>query len=196
MRAVRLRQFAQNRREYVDGRLQVLFVIAPQINGGAVNRLSHLLGARRLDSSVSRMKMQTLFFKRQSTVLKNPSHLRFKVAHNVLVLDIEDLAWKDVIPVIHHPVVLQIIFGQFEKVIGKRLALGKQLFETAQTAVQRMPSCIDKFRVRQDQMHEANVREIIGVFVGEKTVARSVLTGSLQVRLPQSGKSVCVGSDE
>src|SRR5210317_1828481 len=82
------------------------------------------------------------------------------------------LARQNVVPVPHQPVVFQVELAELKQVVGKRLASREQLFETAQTAVQRMAARIDNLRMRQDKLQEAHVREIIGHLVGKARLAK------------------------
>ena len=73
------------------------------------------------------MKSQAGVFPLELAVLEDPPYLALEVGNHRLVVDVEHLAWQDVVPVVHQPLILQVVFAKFDQVIRKRLALGKQL---------------------------------------------------------------------
>ena len=65
------------------------------------------------------------------------------------------------------------------------LAAGKQLFETAEATCERMAACVDNFRIRQNQVNQTDVAEIVGHFIDEKWFASSSLyAGALEIFFP------------
>ena len=61
--------------------------------------------------------------------------LPLEICDNVFVADVEYFAGQDVVPMVHEPLILQVVLAELDEVIGKRLSRGKQLLVTAETTV-------------------------------------------------------------
>ena len=83
-------------------------------------------------------------------MLGDGSRLGFDVAHHVLVVHGEHLARQYLVPVIHQSHVLGVVMRQVIEVVREHLAVGKELLEGAEAAVQRMPPGVNDLRVGQD----------------------------------------------
>ena len=92
----------------------------------------------------------------------------------------------------HHAPVLEIEIGELLKVVGEALALREVLPETAEAAVERMPSCIDDARLRENETDQTHGGKVIGHLVSEEGLAATVTAGAIQVVTPQPGE-FCIG---
>ena len=117
------------------------------------------------------METNALLLERQAAVIENSAHLGLEVGHNVLVPNVQQLAGQHAVPVLHQPLVLQIVFADIEKVVAEGLTLGEKLLEAPEATVKRVASGVDEHRTRQRQVREADVNEIVRVLVGEVRIA-------------------------
>ena len=122
------------------------------------------------------MEVHATLFERQTAMLQDAPHLAFQVGYNFLVVHIQDLTRQHFMPVFHHGVVLFVVMGQVQHVVGEILTRAEQLFVTAKAAIERMPAGIDDLGVRQNQVQQAHVNEIIGQFIGEVRFVRQSVT--------------------
>src|SRR5688500_1289681 len=115
---------------------------------------------------------------------KGPAALRLEVGDRLLVVDVEHLAGENLVPVLHRRVVLAVVGRELRHVVREVLTLAPQLSVASEAAVARVAARVNDLRVRQDQMHEPDVREVIRQLVREEWPARRAeITGLLDVLL-------------
>ena len=98
---------------------------------------------------------------------EDAADLGLEVGHRFLVVHVQHLARQHLVPVPHRLVVLAVVGREIVHVVGEVLALAEQLLVAAETAVERVPAGVDDPRVRQDQVQQPDVREVVGQLVGE-----------------------------
>ncbi len=168
----------------------MLLVAPPGAERARVERLAHLLGARGPHRPLRLVEAQAGLLERQAAVVEDAAHLRLEVPDRLLVVHVQHLARQDAVPVLHGLVVLAVIERELVHVVGEVLALAEQLLVAAEAAVERMAPRIDDPRIRQDQVGEADVREVVRQLVGEaRLVGRAVDAGLLDVLLARRRES-------
>ena len=90
---------------------------------------------------------------------------------------------------IHHALVLQVVFADIGLVVAEGLTAGVELAEIAGTGIQRVASGIDNFRVGQYRMDKTHQWKIVGHLVDKMRCAfHPVHAGHIQVALAQPVK--------
>ncbi len=93
---------------------------------------------------------------------------------------------------VHEPLILQVVFANFDQVIGKRLPFREQLLVAAVATVQRVTPGVDNFCVRQNQLQKSYVLEVIWVLVRKKRTVAAMPTGALDILAAKGFEPVCI----
>ena len=136
-------------------RAEVLFVAPPGAERARVERLAHLLRARRPYRAMGLVESQAGFFERQAAVREDAPDLRLEISDRFLVVHVEHLARQYAMPVAHDLVVLPVVHHELVHVVGEVLPLAEELLVAAEDAVERMAPRVDDLRVRQDQVQRS-----------------------------------------
>ena len=71
------------------------------------------------------MEFKGLWFKGQTAVVEHPTHLTLQVAHNLLVIDLQNVTGQHGLPMVHQRHIIAVVTAQVVKVITKLLPLSK-----------------------------------------------------------------------
>src|SRR5271166_297880 len=148
-------------------RSQPGFVMPPLVDALPVDRPANLFGTGSMDAAFGLVKFNAGWLKVQFAELEDPPNAAFEVIENVLVLHTQHLSGQYAIPMLHQLDVGSVIAPDVLEAVGELLAGRKQLFEIAETAGHRLPPCVDNPGVRQHQVHEPDMAEVIRILVDE-----------------------------
>ena len=107
-----LRESHQAIAETGPKRLQLLFEAAPIADTGGIQWLPHLLRARGSDRSLGAMKGEASHIELQSAMAEQTPHLPLRPAHEILVGDVQYLAGKHPVPMVHHVEIAAVVAAQ------------------------------------------------------------------------------------
>ena len=111
------------------------------------------------------MKIQTGLLEREVAKRQYPAHLGLQVRDRFFVIHAQDLAGQNPVPVVHQPHVILVVLADFMQAVGEFLAAGEQLLEAAETTGHGLAPRVDDAGIRQDQVNQADVPEIVGHLV-------------------------------
>ena len=131
------------------------------------------------------MKLQTVLFEWQLTIVEHAPYLRLGVRYNVFVLNSQYLARQNFVPMIHYLHIVTIITTNIGEAIGKALPTGEELCVATKTGRHWMAAGIDNLGVRKHQTDKTNMQKVVGHFVDEKRSFASLNTSSIYILLPQ-----------
>src|SRR5262249_47498241 len=100
---------------------------------------------------------------------------------NIFIEDPQHSSGKHAVPMSHQFEINRVEAGDVLNAVSKVLTAGEQLLQIAEAACHGLASYIDDFRVRQNQVNEANVAEIIRHFIGEEQLVSTIGAGITQV---------------
>src|SRR5579864_8977878 len=106
-------------------RLELLLIVSPVADRGGIDRAAHLLGARCAYGARILVKAEAARLERQSAMREQAADVRFRIAHQILVLSVQDLPWQHLIPVVHQGQVAAVVPAEILQVVAEGLAGGK-----------------------------------------------------------------------
>src|SRR5258705_2176018 len=157
--------------------------LTPALDAFAKDGLTHLLRACRAHIPLRAVELKTCGLELETDEVENAPHVSFEIRHDVLVLHPEDLARQHRIPVRHELDVLTVVARDVLDAVGEFLAVREQLLEIAEAARHRFAPGVDDLRIRQDEVDQADVPEIVRHLVDEMRFAGAVDPGVRQVFL-------------
>ena len=137
-------------------------------DAGIVDWLTNLLGAGGTHGTLRFVESKRRRLKLQTAEIKQPAHLGFRVADQLLVVHGQHPAGQRGPPVIHHVQISPVVATQVLQIVRKGLTFGEELLVGAETGIHGMTARIDEYRVRQDQLDEAQMPEIVGHLINEE----------------------------
>ena len=123
--------------------------------------LAYLLGARGSHTARGLVKFQALGFEWKAAEFEDPSHTAFEILDHVPVLDSQDLPREHCVPVLHELHVTSVVAADILETVGELLARREELLEVAEAAGHRRASRVDDLCIREDQVNEANMPEVV-----------------------------------
>ncbi len=153
----------------------------PLLEPVAVDRLAHLLGACGAHAAPVLVEGDALRLEFQPAERQQPPYAPFQVLHHVLVQDPQHSPGQHRIPVTHELEVSAVVTRDVLDAVGELLAVGEQLLEVAEAAGHRLAPCIDDACVRQHEVYQTDVPEIVRHLVDEVRLAGAVDTGLAEV---------------
>src|ERR1700730_5299486 len=175
-RAIRCfgRGFAASAREALETvpegatqRLELAGEMPPVAHRRGVQRLTHLFGAGGAYRTPRLVKGNAGGFEGQPAMLEQAADASLRIAHQLLVLQVQHLAGEHRVPVIHERQIAAVVATEILEVGAEGLSHGEVLLEGAEARIHGMTAGVDNGRVRQDRVDQADVTEVIGQFVGE-----------------------------
>ena len=118
-------------------------------------------------------------------MVEDATYLRRGVGNDVFVLYAQHLPGQHGVPVIHHLDVVAVVKPCIREVVGELLALGKQLFETAEAAGHGVTARVDDRCIGQDEMDQPDVPEIVRHLVDEERRSLAMDAGIVDVFLAE-----------
>ena len=97
------------------------------------------------------MEVETGLFEGQAAVIQYATNLGFQVPDHIFILHIQYSTRHYFVPVVHKSLILKVILAKLSEIIGKGLALGKQLLVAAKTTVQGVTAGVDDLGVGQSE---------------------------------------------
>ncbi len=76
-------------------------------------------------------------------MIENPPYLFVDIGNNIFVADVQYLPGQYVVPVIHQPLVLQVVLADIREVVTEALTFREQLFEAPEATIEGMAACVD-----------------------------------------------------
>src|ERR1700675_2975835 len=110
----------------------------------------------------------------KSAELQNAPHTACEGLDDVLVPDSQDPPGKHCVPVSHELEIGPVIAGDILDAIGELLTFRKQLPQVTETARHGIATHVDDLGVRQHEMDEPDVAEVVRHFVDEEWLSLSV----------------------
>ena len=147
-----------------DQRRQVLGVTCPLRGGAAVDGLAHLPHRGRLHRALQGIELQHAVFPADADVVQHAPGRGGGVGHHVFVLHFQDLAREQLLPGVHQQVVVgQLLADPVEVVREAHAAVFGAVVgeEVRQRDVARVAPHRDDLRVREQQLDEADVLEVV-----------------------------------
>ena len=122
-------------------------------------------------------------------------NMSFQIQDQVLVLQGQHLARQDLMPVIHHALVLEKVLANIVEVIDERLSLGEELPVTTQGCIERIAPRVYDLGVREDQVDEAIEGKLLGILSMKRgrSSCRWTLARSMYSR-PRASKFAALSS--
>ena len=131
------------------------------------------------------MELDTGRFERQSAIVQHPPHAALQVVDDVLVVHAQHASGQGLVPMAHQVEIGAVVAGDILGAVGELLPLREQLLEVAEAAGHRLAPGVDDLRVRQHQVDQADVAEIVRHLVDEERLAGAVDLGVRQIGLAQ-----------
>ena len=75
--------------------------MSPLVDPFAIDRFAHLLGARGVDAPLRLVELDTRRLEVKTTEFEDATYVRIEIIDQVLVLDTQHLALRDLVPVGH-----------------------------------------------------------------------------------------------
>jgi len=132
------------------------------------------------------VELQAVRLEFETAEIQDAAYVRLEVVDDILVLDAEHLASKGVVPMRHQLEVGAVIAGDVFDAVGELLPRGKQLLEVAEAAGHRLAARVDDPGVREHELDQTQMPEIIRHLVDEVGLARAVDARVLKVFFAKS----------
>src|SRR5438445_3187451 len=142
--------------------------MCPLFDAGAVDRLANLFGTRGAHRPVVFEEAQAALLERQSAVVEQASHFTLGVFDKVFMDHAMHAAWQHAVEMRHQLDVVAVITADVFEAVAETLAAREMLLEIREATGERVPPCIDDPRVRQREMDQAEMREIVRHLVAEE----------------------------
>src|ERR1700722_5928349 len=156
------------------------FEMSPLIEALAKDGLADLFRAGGADAALRFVELHPGRLEVQSAEIEEPAHVGFEILDHILVIDTEHFPRQRLVPVLHQVEIRPVVPRDVRDAIGELLSVGKQLLEIAEAAGHRFTARVDDPRVRQHQMDETDMPEVIRHLVDEMR-----LVGSIDPRIRQ-----------
>src|SRR6516165_3076462 len=155
-------------------RLEPRRKILPLLEAFAVDALADLLGARGAHAAAILVKCHALRLEPEPTEIQQPAHAPLEILHHVLVIHPQHAPGKDLVPMAHELEVGAVVAGDLLDAVGEFLAVGEQLLEVAEAAGHRLAPGIDDARVREHEVDQAHMPEVVRHLVDEEGLAGTI----------------------
>src|SRR5882724_11586378 len=120
------------------------------------------------------VELDAALFELEFAELEDAAHIRFEIAHHILVLDAQYPAGKRAIPMRHELRIHPVVASDVIDAIGELLPGGEQLLVVAEAAGERVSARVDDLGVGQDQMNEPEMPKVVRHLVDEEGLAFAV----------------------
>src|ERR1700733_1695913 len=147
-------------------------VVSPLVDAFAADELPHLLGTRRAHVARGFVELQTGRLEGQTAEVQDAAHAALEVMYHVFVMHGQDLPGQRHVPVPHDFKVAAVVAGDVIDVVAELLPAGEQLLEIAEATGHGFAPGVDDLCVRQHQMDEADVAEVVRHFVDKERALR------------------------
>tara|TARA_B100001093_G_scaffold472514_1_gene495707 strand:+ start:306 stop:689 length:384 start_codon:yes stop_codon:yes gene_type:complete len=125
----------------------------PLLHPALINRLPHLLGARRPHWPFVLEKPEAALLKREATVLKHRADLSFCVIDQTFVNDTLNAIRQNLVVVAHQVDIVSIEVSNILKGVAKALTPGEVLFKVGKATRYRMTPGVDDAGIGQADLN-------------------------------------------
>src|SRR2546429_9498677 len=132
------------------------------------------LGARRAYAALGPVELDAGGLERQSEEVQQAPDIAFEMLDDALVLHVQDPPRQDRVPVGHDVHIRTVVTPDVLEAVGDLLSRGEELLEVAEAAGERLAAGIDDARLRQDEVDQADVAEVVRHLVDEVRLIRAV----------------------
>src|SRR5207302_8867348 len=146
----------------------------PLVDALFIYRLANLLGARGAHAAISPVELYAGGLERQSEEVQQAADIAFEILDDALVLHAQDPPRQYRLPVGHDVDIRPVVAPDVLEAVGELLSRGEELLEVAEAAGERLAAGVDDPRLRQDQVDEADVAEVVRHLVDEIRLAGAV----------------------
>src|SRR5438874_12665130 len=146
----------------------------PLVDPLFIYRLANLLGARRAYAALGPVELDAGGLERQSEEVQQAADIAFEMLDDALVLHVQDSPRQYRVPVGHDVDIRTVVAPDVLEAVGELLSRGEELLEVAEGAGERLAAGIDDARVRQDEVDQADVAEVVRHLVDEVRLIRAV----------------------
>ena len=153
-------------------RAEMRLEVSPPIDAFAENGQANLFRTRGADSPLGPIKLNTRGFKLEAAEIQYPADVTLEVLNHVLMLHAQDLPGEYGVPVLHEFNIAPIIAAYVVKTVRKLLTAGEKLLEITEATSHRLASRVDDLRIRQNEVNETDVAEVVRHFVDEERLPR------------------------
>src|SRR5438876_3931190 len=152
--------------------------VPPLVDALFIYRLANLLGARGAYAALRAVELYAVGLERQSEEVQQAADIAFEILDDALVLHAQDPPRQHRVPVGRDVDICTVVAPDVLEAVGELLSRGEELLEVAEAAGERLAAGIDDARVRQDEVDQADVAEVVRHFVDEVR-----LTGAVHARV-------------
>src|SRR5437763_12333747 len=152
--------------------------VPPLVDPLFIYRLANLLGARGADAPLGAVELYAGGLERQSEEVQQAADVAFEILDDTLVLHAQDPPRQHRVPVGRDVDICTVVAPDVLQAVGELLSRGEELLEVAEAAGERLAAGIDDPRVRQDEVDQADVAEVVRHLVDEVR-----LTGAVHARV-------------
>src|SRR5437870_2433807 len=151
------------------------FIVAPRLDALPVYGPPNLFRADSSYNTFGFVKIEAGFLERQLQKLEQPTNLAFRALDEGLIDHTVHLSRQDGVEMRHQGDVITIIPADFHQARSIADGLHIDLREIGKTARQRMAAHVDDLRVRQNEVEQADMREVAAHLVDEKRPAKRAM---------------------
>src|SRR5207302_8778372 len=148
--------------------------VPPLVDALFIYRLANLLGARGAHAAICPVELYAGGLERQSEEVQQAADIAFEILDDALVLHAQDPPRQHRVPVGHGVDIRTVVAPDVLEAVGELLSRGEELLEVAEGAGERLAAGIDDARVRQDEVDQADVAEVVRHLVDEVRLIRAV----------------------
>ena len=153
-------------------RRDVRRVVAPAARGTLIETLSHLPHARGLHGSRRLLERQTRFLPFEAAEPRQPFDGGARLAHQRVVVEIEDVRAVERLPVRHQSPVLHVVVRDVREIERVAHAVIEMQEVDRQAVVERIAHRVHDPGVREQALDEADVQEVVRSLVGDALAVR------------------------
>src|SRR5258708_15272414 len=162
--------------------------VLPLVESLAEYGLPNLFRAGGAYAALGFVKIQAGGLELEAAKIEEPADICVEILDDVLVIYLENPSRQHGVPMIHQRKVGSIVARDVLDAVGKLLTGGKQLLEIAEAAGHGLAARVDDPGVRQHQMNQADVPEVVRHLVDEEGLIGAVDARFAQVLLTQAQK--------
>src|SRR2546429_7154775 len=146
----------------------------PLVDALFIYRLANLLGARGAHAAICPVELDAGGLERQSEEVQQAADIAFEILDDALVLHAQDPPRQHRVPVGHDVDIRTVVAPDVLEAVGELLSRGEELLEVAEAAGERLAAGIDDPRIRQDEVDQADVAEVVRHLVDEVRLSGAV----------------------
>src|SRR5258708_3354902 len=162
------------------------FEVLPLLESLAEYGLPNLFRAGGAYAALGFVEIQARRLELKSAKIEEPADIRVEILDDALVVYLENPSRQHGVPVIHQLKVGSIIARDVIDAVRKLLTRCKQLLEIAETASHGLAARVDDPGVRQHQMNQTDVPEVVRHLVDKERPIGAVDVRIAQVLLAQA----------